>query len=272
MPATDLVIIIASVNAALHPPLLSHRFLPWERDLNRCFADSGSSAQGSLASGIMGAINARTPEAVIDAHNTSAHSEPFAVALQDTAPTRALSSMFARNLVVMDQTLGTLMDRGDPQNPWITVEFGGLMDPAADRLAFESLRDFVTRKHLFDLPPAPLRVLHHPFRLEIAHDARIHYASSVIHDSHITMFNTIDQLNFQHVDADTPLGWLSPDGLARFRIRSNRGDERIEDYFYNSNGFLTTVRPLTLFMATTDPYIAQKDCLLYLAPTAPTDT
>ena len=36
-PAVNVVCIVASVAAALEPPLFSHRMLPRARDLNRCF-------------------------------------------------------------------------------------------------------------------------------------------------------------------------------------------------------------------------------------------
>ena len=265
IPATDLTIIIASVNAALHPPVLSHRFLPWEADMNRCFDPPCITDQNRLAEAIITELDTRKPEAVVDTHNTSAHSEPFAVCLADTESIRQLTGIFADNLVVMDQTLGTLLERGNMDNPWLTVEFGGIMDPRADTLAFETLVSFITSQELFEQPSKPMQTLYHPLRLEIVEDARIHYSSSVIHNSHITMFNTIDQLNFQRIEAGTPLGWLSPDGLEWFRIRGGN-KEKVENYFCNNNGFLTTRKPFTLFMSTTDPYIAQKDCLLYFTP------
>ena len=234
--------------------------------MNRCFKQPYTGNQGALAQAILNSLNSRMHEAVVDAHNTSAHSVPFVVSVRDSGNIRLLSTLFADNLVIMDQTLGTLIDHGDHTNPWITMEFGGLMDPRADQLAYESLGVFISQPRLFDRPTEPANILHHPLRLEISADARIHYSSSVIHNSHITMFNTIDQLNFQMVPADTPLGWVSPEGLSRFNVRSNQGDESIHDYFYDNNGFFTTTQSLTLFMATTDPYIAVKDCLLYLTP------
>ncbi|MDZ7685065.1 MAG: hypothetical protein U5O39_08755 [Gammaproteobacteria bacterium] len=44
------------------------------------------------------------------------------------------------------------------------------------------------------------------------------------------------------------------------------GEDLVADYFDAHDGFLVTSRPITLFMATTDPFIAKRDCLLYLTP------
>ncbi len=49
VPATNLIIVVASVNTALYPPMLSHRFLPWEEDFNRCFSPPADASQRQLA-------------------------------------------------------------------------------------------------------------------------------------------------------------------------------------------------------------------------------
>lgn len=263
-PATDTCIVIASVNAARHPPLLSHRFLPWESDLNRCFGFAANH-QDDLARDIVRSLKNKSVEAVIDAHNTSAHSEPFAVSVRNTKTIHQLTPMFTKNLIVMDQSLNTLIEHGDDETPWLTIEFGGVMDPNADELAYEALKTFITASDLFAEPVRPLRLINDPLRLEIDEDAHLHYSSSVVDEGDITMFDTIDQLNFHVIETGTALGWLGPGGLGMFRIRTGVGTQEVDKYFQNKDGFLTTKKPMTIFMATTDPYIARKDCLLYFS-------
>ena len=265
-PATNLGIFIASVNAALMPPVFSHRFLPDEEDLNRCFNPPYSTDQQKLARSLLNKLVEFNPEAIIDAHNTSAHSEPFAVAINDSVKTQQLAQMFTRKLVVMDLTLGTLIEQQGTFGPIITIEFGGLMDPRADRMAEETLLRFVTMQHLFDEEALPMTVLRHPHRLEIDDDTSLHYSSSVQDDADITIFNTIDQLNFSRVERGTALGWLGKKGLDSLHVMSADGEDLLCDYLYAEDGFVMTARPIILFMATTDPYIARKDCLLYLTP------
>lgn len=263
-PATNLGIFIAGVNASLQPPLFSHRFLPEEQDLNRCFNPPYIHNQSKLAKAILDTLRDFSPEAIIDGHNTSAHSEPFAVASVDTIPVRQITCLFTRKLVIVNRKLGALIEPGPAICPTITVEFGGFMEHRADVLAQETLETFARQKDLFDVDPLPLQLLRHPLRLEIEPGYHVHYSSSVQDDADITLFNTIDQLNFSSVPAKTSLGWLGANGMNGLQVMNPKGDNLVHEFFAEDNGFLVTRQPLTLFMATTDPYIAQRDCLLYL--------
>jgi hypothetical protein len=78
------------------------------------------------------------------------------------------------------------------------------------------------------------------------------------------LFNTIDQLNFSRLKPGTALGWLSTQGLVGLKVLSATGEDLTTAYFAEKNGFLVTLKTITLFMATTDSYVAQQDCLLYL--------
>jgi hypothetical protein len=266
VPETNLVIIIASVNAALYPPILSHRYLPWEDDFNRCFTASQETNQKKLASNIVEKLIELNPEAIVDTHNTSAHSEPFAVANNDLNSTLQISQMFTHKLVVMGQKLGTLIERQIGASPVVTVEFGGFMDPKADLLAYESLRAFISRHNLFNTEPEPGQIMHHPLRLEIEEHREIHYSSSVQDDADLTVINTIDQLNFQHVAPGTNIGWMGRSGMEGLNALNTLGEDLVHEYFHDVSGFLTIKQEMTLFMATTDPYIARTDCLLYFTP------
>lgn len=266
VPETDLVIVVASVNAALYPPLLSHRYLPWEDDLNRCFIDPQNTNQKKLAAEIVQNLVELAPEAIVDTHNTSAHSEPFAVANNDLDSTLQISQMFTHKLVVIDQKLGTLIERAVGSSPVVTVEFGGFMDPRADLLAYESLCTFISRHNLFNAEREPGQILRHPIRLEIEEHREIHYSSSVQDDADLTVINTIDQLNFQHVLAGTSIGWMGRSGMEGLKALNAIGEDLIHEFFHDVSGFLTIKQEMTIFMATTDPYIARKDCLLYFTP------
>lgn len=267
-PATRLGILVGSVNAALHPPILSHRYLPHEKDFNRCFNPPYSSNQGKLAASILELLTDFAPEAVVDTHNTSAHSEPFAVSGHDNGEVRQIAQLFTRKLVVMHRKMGTLIERGRDICPVVTVEFGGFTDPKADLLAKETLNDFIQRRHLFNLEPLPFQILRDPQRLEVLPGHRLHYSSTVQEneqeEADITLFNTIDQLNFSEVKSDTRLGWLGSDGIAGLRVTDEAGNNLLDRFFFARDGFLMTKVKMNIFMATTDPYIAQNDCLLYL--------
>lgn len=271
-PATNLGIFVISVNAALFAPMMSHRSLPEEQDINRCFRQKASSRQKAsrddsnqalLAASILTTLKAFAPEAIIDTHNTSAHSDPFAVAISDQPAVQQIAQMFVRRLVILDITLGTLIEQ-DLGCPVVTVEFGGILDPKADVLAAASIESFIESEQLFKTGVLGMQVLKHPLRLEIDQTSKIHYSASVQDNADITIFNTIDQMNFMRVEAGTNLGWLGTEQLKPLRVVDQQGIDICHQLFAAKDGFLVNQVPMTLFMATTDPHIASNDCLLYL--------
>ena len=267
-PHTNLGIFIASVEAALHPPIFSHRYLPSEADMNRCFGLGGNTNQELLANNLIEILSAYQPEAVIDTHNTSAHSEPFAVAISSDPRTRQVSQLFTRKLVVLDQRLGTLIEQ-ELGCPVVTVEFGGFLDPNADDLALSSLGRFVGTRHLFDIEPEALQLLQSPLRLEVQPDTQLHYSTTVESAADITIFNTIDQLNFRQLEASTTVGWISKNGTDQLVVKNQKEQNIAKELFVEDAGFLKTRVPMTVFMATTDNHIARNDCLMYLCPDLP---
>jgi hypothetical protein len=263
-PATNLGIFVASVNAALYPPILSHRFLPGEEDFNRCFNPPANTPQRTLAKNLLQLLRDFAPEAIVDTHNTSGHSLPFAVSIRADKRSCQVTQIFTHRLVVIDQALGTLIEQRQGHCPIVTVEFGGFSDPDADELATRSLQSFICTDQLFSDEPAPLQILRNPLRLEIDQHTHLHYSSTVQSKADITLFNTIDQLNFSRLKPGTALGWLSTQGLVGLKVLSATGEDLTTAYFAEKNGFLVTLKTITLFMATTDSYVAQQDCLLYL--------
>lgn len=264
-PHTNLGIFIASVDAALYPPAFSHRYLPNEQDLNRCFGRRGATTQEDLANQLVTLLRNFKPEAVIDTHNTSAHSEPFAVTVSSEIRTRQVVQLFARKLVVLGQSLGTLIEQ-DIGCPVVTVEFGGFLDPNADDLALSSLGRFIGQRSLFSVEPETLQALQNPLRLEVSNKVHLHYSTTVESTADITIYNTIDQLNFRKLKPRTTLGWITSDGLSQLIVTNHDEQNVAKDLFLEDAGFLKTKVPMTIFMATTDDHIARNDCLMYLCP------
>lgn len=265
-PATALGLLIAGVDAARHKPIFSHRFIPGERDLNRCFSPDIDDDQHALANGIVKLIEQYSPEAVVDTHNTSSHSEPFCVAIDSRLETQELAARFARNLIVINQPLGTLLEYLDPDINIVTAEFGGFMDPRADDIAFATLREFITAEELPPTETSKLQVLARSLRLETKRELMVAYGSTLNDDADLTIINTIDQLNFSTVDEGHTLGWFTESEHGHLHVIGDDGSDLFDEYFRQEEGLLTTRKPMTFFMATTDPVVANTDCLLYFNP------
>ncbi len=261
VPATDLLVFVISVAAALAEPLFSHRQLPGERDMNRCFRAPFDGDQGRLAADILAAMDRSRPEAVVDIHNTSGDGPSFAVCTEDRPVYYRLAGHFSHRLVVTDLRLGALMENTRDDRPIITVECGGAREGAADLLAWQGLRRYTETEDLFADAPVEFDLYRHPVRLELQDGATIAYAEEPHPTADITLSERIDRRNFGVVARDTAIAWIRDPGC--IRVRNADGGIPLEDFFEVRNGSLYPVRELKLFMVTTNPIIARDDCLLY---------
>ena len=266
-PETDIVCLVASVSAAQLAPSFSHRVLPGQRDLNRCFRPPFDiDAPGHLARRMLKVIEAARPEAVIDVHNTSGSGPSFAVSINADRRHLALVSLFTRRLVLTDLRLGSLMEISEYLVPTVTIECGGRLDDNAHTVAWAGIDHFFTRDTLWDALPSPdaVEVMHHPVRLELSDACTPAYADAPDPDMPLTLRSDIDRHNFGVTPAGTLLGWVRGARLHDLFIARNRADTCVvEDLLCLADGELRTRRPLKLFMITTHPAIARSDCLLY---------
>ena len=259
LPLTSLKIIIASVVAARTEPIFSHRMLPGQRDLNRCFTDPEFDLQGQLAKAIADQINEFTPEAVIDLHNTSGSGPAFGVSIKDQPEHIALASHFTRRVIHTDIRLGSIMEQNF-SCPIVTIEAGGVQDLDADNNAFLGLKSFLTARNLF-ARKQDMEILRRPRRLEIHSDTTICYADSPDPSKHITIFQGVETLNFGVTHASHVLGWVYGKGLEHFHLDDRNQD--VSTFFRRERGQLLTNCALKLFMVTTRADIAKSDCLFY---------
>jgi len=266
-PATDVLILVASVTAAQLDPVFSHRVLPGQRDLNRCFRPPFDlDAPGHLARRMLKVIETVAPEAVVDVHNTSGSGPSFAVSINADARHLALVSLFTRRLVLTDLRLGSLMEISEYLVPTVTIECGGRLDDNAHTVAWAGIDHFLTRETLWDALPAPdaVEVMHNPVRLELTEACELAYDSAPRSDVPLTLRTDIEHHNFGVTPAGTVLGWVRGAGLRDLFIARNSARTCVlEDLVCVVGGELRTKRPLKLFMITTHPHIAKSDCLFY---------
>lgn len=264
--ATNLVLIIANVEAARTAPLFHYRQLPGQRDLNRCFRAPWPDAPGRLAQSLLATLVSYGPEAVIDLHNTSGRSPAFAVAAIDDARHRTLAGMFCQHLIINELRMGALMDSAETLFPTLTIECGGAHDPAAHQCAADVLHRFGSHPGLFAARPATstLQVFHNPIRVELAPGASISFKTKQPAD--VVLDANIQAYNFCVAQPGERLARLRDGQAGLLSVRDHRGRPVFSELFQIVHTHLTPRLPLRLFMATDRADIAASDCLFYVAP------
>jgi len=264
-PAVNVVCIVASVTAALTSPLFSHRMLPGDRDLNRCFRPPFDDVQGVLAEEILEILRLHRPEAVVDMHNTSGSGPAFGVCTHMDRQHDALVSLFTQRLIVSNLGLGALMEISEHSYPTVTVEVGGRLDEEAHVLAEEGIERYFLAPTVLAQGDTDwgLELLRDPIRLELNDGVSLTYAEqpSATHD--ITLRPDIEHLNFGVVPMGTSLGWAQGDTRRLFTALDAGGRCAVSKLVRIEGDELYPAMDLKLFMITTNAAIATTDCLFY---------
>lgn len=264
-PVTNVVFVLASVEAATTKPFFSNRMLPGKRDLNRCFKPPFDDEQGQLAKEILDLIHEIRPECVIDMHNTSGSGPAFGVAIKEDNLHVALTSLFTNDLIVTDLRLGALMELSERDVPTVTIECGGAQDHSAQIIAQEGLHRLLCAKTIFEdkHESYPVKIYHNPIRLETVGDAEVAYGEANNDSAIIVLPAQAEKFNYGTLTRDECIGKLNHQGFAQLSATDHQGKQRLSDFFEERDGGLYPIHPLKVFMVTNNPFIARTDCLFY---------
>lgn len=264
-PATNVVFIIASVEAASQEPVFSNRMLPGKRDLNRCFRPPFDDEQGVIARAILDLMHEVKPECLIDIHNTSGSGPAFGVAITEDKDHVALTSLFTNDLIVTDLRLGALMELSESEVPTVTIECGGAQDHSSQIIAQEGLNRFLSAKQVLadEAESYPVNIYHNPIRLETIGDAEVAYEETPNPNAVITLSEQAEKFNYGTLTKNERIGVLAHEGILALTAKDHDGIERLSEYFEARDGGLYPLHPIKVFMVTTNPFIAKTDCLFY---------
>ncbi len=266
-PEVTIHVLIPSVDAAKQSPGFIYRSLPHHKDINRCFREPfEDTEQDLLAKEIVGIIDAVDPECVLDVHNTSGSSPSFGVTTFSDPQHDALVSLFTHRMIITDIRLGALMEMSTVERPIVTIECGGAQDSESHQLAAEGLRKFVELGDVLTVhhTDMSLEFFHNPMRLELREASDIAYGDHCLLEDGVTLLPEIENFNFGYVTSKDRLGFVSGKLGANLTVKNPLGEDQITNYFQLQDGALYPACRLKLFMVTTNPEIARKDCLLYL--------
>lgn len=266
-PATNLRIIISSIKAALLEPVFSHRYLPHEEDLNRCFNKLGDKPEYKRAALIKDVIAEANPIAVIDLHNTSGSGPAFSVITEECGDRRILASYFCPRIIMTGLSLGSLMEV-DIGCPILTIECGGADDFEAHHTAYRGICDVTKSSDCLSEGGRfkPVELLHHPMRLELVADTSLSYTTERDPRVDVNLTSTIEAFNKGPVAADTALGWVESGTLDAFRVFDEKGNNVVSSILKLDGKQIKIAMNMHIFMATTRADIAKGDCLFYMVP------
>lgn len=265
-PAVDIHLFIASVDAALQAPGFIYRMLPHHKDLNRCFkAPYGDTEQDLLAQCLIEKLEQLNPECVIDIHNTSGSSPSFGVTTFMDSRHDALVSLFTHRMIITDLSLGSLMEISETMMPTVTIECGGAQDNESHLMATEGLFKYISYEDVLSIghTDMSLEFFHNPLRLELVEGSDIAFGDHCLMHDGVTLLPDLENHNFGLVDSKVKLGFVSGELADNLTAKDNSEQERLFDYFELRNGELYPSQTLKLFMVTSNPEIARKDCLFY---------
>lgn len=261
-PHTNIRFIIASVSAAQKKPVFTHRYLPDEVDLNRCFNGCDDPKMALRATLIVELIKACDGELVVDLHNTSAPSSAFCISRFDNPAELALSSFFCDRMVLTKLNVGSLLEQ-DLGCPFITVECGA-SDCSAHELAYQGIKalarceDFKPGHHY-----QPVQVMRNPLRVELTPGASLIYADKNLPQTDLVIKADIESRNMDIIPKGYCLGWINGDESIMV-VRDEFGIEIENECLKVEQGQLVAKHDLQMFMATNIVEMAISDCLFYV--------
>jgi len=150
--------------------------------------------------------------------------------------------------------------------PTVTIECGGAQDPESNFMATEGLSRYLTYEDVLTVghTDMSLEFFHNPLRLELKEGSEIAYGDHCLLQDGVTLLPEIEHFNCGFVTPDTRLGFVSGEIEQNLTAQGVGGEELISEYFQLRDGELYPKKILKLFMVTTNPEIARKDCLFYL--------
>ncbi len=264
IPETNVRIVICNPEAAKTKPFFTNRFVEHSDDLNRFFSykDEPSPPVAIRAHAILKLVREVRPEGIIDMHNTSGASPAFSVAVSADKPFLKLAELFADSLILTQLNVGAIMEQSF-EAPIVTIECGGANDNSSHQVASNGLHSFFHLKNLFDDRKPNIKVRKHPIRVELTADASVGFSHHRLTTTDITLRADIEELNKGVTPAGEFIGWCEPDDSLQLEAIDENGKNRIDSIIEKRNNCLFTKSEMHLFMVTTVPEIATKDCLFY---------
>lgn len=269
-----LLIFIGNTAAAAQ----GRRLLTGQPDFNRIWPDAqGQPAPGidtdaaALAQAVMRTVLADKPCVALDLHNTSGRNPPHACINVMRGDCIELAGHFAQRVLYFTRPKGVLSMALAPYCTAVTVESGAVDRPQHSELTQHYLK-YVLEHGAPDTegggtqapPQTDVALYRSVARVEVADGQPFGMGAD---GPGLRFVDGIDGYNWREIPAGTLLASLKNTPAASLvgvlQARSPEGEDRVDEYLCLQAGRITTRRPLTPAMLSTDIDIIQQDCLCY---------
>ena len=261
-PATNVKVIIVSVDAAKLTPVFSHSYLPGQRDLNRCFREPFLYQSDHLANRLLNYLETWRPESVVDIHDTLAMTHAFAISVCENHAHKVLASYFTDLLIFSPISIGALTDL-NIGCPIISVH------APSDYAGIQQCNLYKNLMRFWQTDVLQLQqevsVLSQPRRLELRRSAAPTFSDKPVFGVNCTLRQDIENCSFTVQHPGDVLGWVDHNKLAHFRVVGRTPREKVSDFFCADDNSLTVAQPMKLFVLGKSTDLAKSNCLFYFS-------
>lgn len=203
-------IYIANVEAAKHPPVFTHRYLPHQSDHNRIWDTPGKNTkQNNDITQVKKLLKQTRPKYVIDIHNTTGRNPPFTIVNSKGIETLRFASNFSNRIVYLPwkDTLAGYADQHVDVS--ITIECG----------KHDMMSSHVKAHECIDLIYNVVETSSYKDRVLLAKDLNTidvesdEISFSNTYEKDHTFKREIDKYNFKKIREGTQIGWSRSRGI-----------------------------------------------------------
>ncbi|QTF94276.1 M14 family metallopeptidase [Halomonas sp. BM-2019] len=254
----DLWLFVGNIEAARY----GVRRLPGQPDYNRIWA-GGEHPECRLADELLDELRRQPLFAALDVHNNSGWNPLYGCVNRLEARYLRLARRFSAVMVYFTQpheVLGVALSRLCPA---ATLECGLSGTAEGVSRVVHLITELLAAPALDATPPEPDFELLHTIATVRVDDADRIGLGYQLERYDLCFPDDLEALNFRRLDADTAIGWRSPNarGLC---VTDNDGRNVTTHYLRYQGEFILTRRPCVLSMLTRNISVIYQDCLCYI--------
>lgn len=267
-PATNIRIVICSVEAASLPPLFKKASIESAASLYSCLCQSpiqgADSKYVERAKVIAKKVNEVSPQVVLDIHNTPGSNPAFAFSGVITPEILTLTSFFCPTLILNSLKEGLQFEKNF-NAPTLGIACGESEDEQSHEVAYQGIKALIQCEHLkaFHQEQA-VSIIYKPMRLTLQEKSEINFDDHDEGENGVTLKPKLELLNYGGAQPGQMFGWLDSKGLNNLELLNDVNKNVIDEYFHLRENQLVVKKSIKVFMAHNNVKKAKSECICYI--------